>query len=199
MTSVVSDIEGNLTSIDRLLGDPANGSRIPSTAEVPSATADALEAIGKCRGIWFLVGLLERDSSGTVYNIQLVISADVIVGKYRNAHVPTTEIGTWRDGENLPIFSQPKIKFGIEICDDKTVFAAICNQMGYSKAGHTFSGVTLVCDPTGQLVAQVNDGANEEIVLADLEAVSLEEARHIPETFFRHFRRPEIYDAWRSN
>ena len=56
-----------------------------------------------------------------------------------------------------------------------------------------------MCDPTGKLMAQANDGANEEIVLADLEAVSLEKERHVPETFFKYFRRPEIYDAWRSN
>ncbi|MEE8045990.1 MAG: nitrilase-related carbon-nitrogen hydrolase [Dehalococcoidia bacterium] len=273
MTSVVGDIEGNLASIDRLLGDaagqgadiacfpelcvsgyntrersgePANGTRIPPAIEVPSATTDALRAIGKRHGIWFLVGLLERDSSGIVYNTQLVISANGIEGKYRKTHVPTTEIGTWRQGVDLPIFTHPKIKFGIEICYDthfpevsaalaekgaelifmphasggveppaekqtrweryvparaydNTVFTAICNQVGDNEAGHTFSGVTFVCDPTGKLMAQSNDGDKEEIVIAQLEANALEEARHVPETFFRHFRRPEIYDAWRSN
>jgi N-carbamoylputrescine amidase len=82
---------------------------------------------------------------------------------------------------------------------DNTVFAAICNQVGDNEAGHTFSGVTFVCDPTGKLMAQSNDGTKEEIVIAQLEAKALEEERHVPETFFRHFRRPEIYDAWRSN
>ncbi len=121
MTSAVGDIEGNLTSIDRLLGDAV------------------------------------------------------------------------RQGADIACFP--------ELCVSgyNTVFAAICNQVRDNDAGHTFSGVTFVCDPTGKLMAQANDGANEEIVLADLEAVSLEKARHVPETFFRHFRRPEIYDAWRSN
>lgn len=273
MTSVVGDIEGNLASIDRLLGDaagqgvdiacfpelsvcgyntsersgdPANGTRIPPTVEIPGETTNALEAIGKRHGIWFLVGLLERDSSGIVYNTQLVISPDGIEGKYRKTHVPTTEIGTWRHGDDLPIFSHPKIKFGVEICYDthfpevstaladkgaelifmphasggvesapdkqarweryvparaydNTVFAAICNQVGDNKAGHTFSGVTFVCDPTGKLMAQSQNGAAEEIVVSKLKSDQLEDARHVPETFFRHFRRPEIYDAWEND
>jgi predicted amidohydrolase len=81
---------------------------------------------------------------------------------------------------------------------DNTVFAAICNQVGDNEAGHVFSGVTFICDPTGKLMAQSNDGSAEEIVIADLSASSLEQARHVPETFFRHFRRPEIYNAWKS-
>ena len=40
--------------------------------------------------------------------------------------------------------------------------------------------------------------AVEEIVIAELQASSLEEARRIPETFFRHFRRPEIYESWKD-
>ena len=272
MTSVVGDIEGNLASIDRLLGEavnrgaeiacfpelsvcgyntsersgePANGTRIPPAVEVPSETTDALEAIGRRHGIWFLVGLLERDSSGIVYNTQLVISPKGIEGKYRKTHVPTTEIGTWRHGDDLPVFAHPKIKFGVEICYDthfpevstaladkgaelifmphasggvepaadkqarweryvparaydNTVYTAICNQVGDNGAGHTFEGVTFICDPVGKLVAQSTHGSEEEIVITRLESGELESARSVPETFFRHFRRPEIYDAWEN-
>jgi len=273
MTSVVGDIEGNLASIDRLLGDAvgqgadiacfpelsvcgyntsersgesANDTRIPPAIEIPSAATDALEAIGKRHGIWFLVGLLERDSSGIVYKTQLVISPNGIEGKYRKTHVPTTEIGTWRHGDDLPVFSHSKIRFGIEICYDthfpevsaaladkgaelifmphasggpepapdkqkrweryvparaydNTVFAAICNQVGDNEAGHVFSGVTFVCDPTGKVMTQSNDGSAEEIGSVEVGDDDLEAARHVPETFFRHFRRPEIYDVWKSN
>ncbi|MBT4143606.1 MAG: nitrilase, partial [Chloroflexi bacterium] len=79
---------------------------------------------------------------------------------------------------------------------DNTVFTAICNQVGDNEAGHSFEGVTFVCDPTGKLMASSNNGTAEEIVISKLEAETLEQARHVPETFFRHFRRPEIYDAW---
>ncbi|MCZ6539790.1 MAG: nitrilase, partial [Chloroflexi bacterium] len=182
------------------------------------------------------------------------ISPAGVEGKYRKTHVPTTEIGTWRHGDDLPIFSHPKIRFGIEICYDthfpevstaladkgaelifmthasggeesaadkqarweryvparaydNTVFAAICNQVGDNGAGHDFQGVTFVCDPTGKIMARSKatavDGPpgaqREQIVIASLLTSSLEQARQIPETFFRHFRRPEIYDSWRDS
>jgi predicted amidohydrolase len=277
MTSIVGDIEGNLASIDRLLGDavsqgadiacfpelsvsgyntndrggqprggqPDNSGRVPPVVEIPGEVTDALVAIGKRHGIWYLVGLLERDSSGIVYNTQLVISPNGIEGKYRKTHVPTTEIGTWRHGDDLPVFYHPKIKFGIEICYDthfpevstalarkgaelifmphasggesapekqarweryiparaydNTVFTVICNQVGDNRAGGIFTGVTFVCDPAGKVMAQSEDGDNEEIVIAQLNASALEDARRIPETFFRHFQRPEIYETWRND
>lgn len=272
MTSNVGDMEGNLASIDRLLGDavrlgaeiacfpelsvcgyntserdgrPTNGTRVPQAVEIPGDVTGALISIAQRHGIWFLAGLLERDSSGIVYNTQLVISPQGIEGKYRKTHVPTTEIGTWRHGDDLPIFSHPKIQFGIEICYDthfpevstaladkgaelifmphasggeepaadkqarweryvparaydNTVFAAICNQVGDNGAGHDFQGVTFICDPTGKIMTQSPNARREEIVIANLLTSSLDEARQIPETFFRHFRRPEIYDAWRD-
>ena len=272
MTSRVGDIEGNLASIDRMLGEAVrlgaeiacfpelsvcgyntngrdglarNGGHVPPVVEIPGEVTDALLSIGQRHGIWFLVGLLERDSSGIVYNTQLVISPLRIEGKYRKTHVPTTEIGTWRHGDDLPVFDHPKIRFGIEICYDthfpevstalankgaelifmphasggesppdkqarweryvparaydNTLFAAICNQVGDNGTGNEFQGVTFVCDPTGKLMAQSNGStAVEEIVIAELQAASLEKARRIPETFFRHFRRPETYDSWKA-
>ncbi|MDA1279831.1 MAG: hypothetical protein O3B95_07270 [Chloroflexi bacterium] len=273
MTSVVGDIEANFGSIDRLLGDavkrgaeiacfpelsvcgyntaerdgkPANGTRVPPVVDVPGEVTDALISIGQRHGIWFLVGLLERDVSGIVYNTQLVISPAGIEGKYRKTHVPTTEIGTWRHGDDLPVFDHPKIRFGIEICYDthfpevstvlaekgvdlifmphasggkeeasekqarweryvparaydNTVFAAICNQVGDNGAGHHFQGVTFVCDAAGRLIAQSQSGSSEEVVIAEVRRSALDEARRVPETFFRHFRRPEKYDSWRAN
>lgn len=276
MTSRVGDVERNLASIDRLLGDavklgaeiacfpelsvcgyntserdgrPANGTRVPQAVEIPGDETAALISIAQRHGIWFLAGLLEHDTSGIVYNTQLVISPSGIEGKYRKTHVPTTEIGTWRHGDDLPVFSHPKIRFGIEICYDthfpevstaladkgaelifmphasggaepaadkqarweryvparaydNTVFAAICNQAGDNGAGHDFQGVTFVCDPTGKIMARstaiTTNAQHEEVVIADLEASVLQQARQIPETFFRHFRRPEIYDSWRD-
>ena len=38
----------------------------------------------------------------------------------------------------------------------------------------------------------------EEIVIKRLESGELESARSIPETFFRHCRRPEIYESWET-
>ena len=77
---------------------------------------------------------------------------------------------------------------------DNTVFSAVCNQVGNNGASRTFVGVTFVCDPLGRVVAEAADGDAEEMVVCDLKAALLTRARRTPETFFRHFRRPELYD-----
>ncbi len=79
---------------------------------------------------------------------------------------------------------------------DNGVFVAVCNQVGDNGAGRIFAGVTFVCDPRGRVIARAESGDRDEMVVADLRAEDLAEARAEPETFFRHFRRPEIYRRW---
>ena len=79
---------------------------------------------------------------------------------------------------------------------DNGVFVAICNQVGDNGAGRTFTGVSFVCDPRGEVIARTEHGDRDEMIVVDLSAASLAEARQEPETFFRHFRRPEIYKSW---
>ena len=181
----------------------------------------------------------------TITAIKMTSVVGDIVGKYGKSHVPTREIGTWRNGDDLPIFSHPEIRFAIEICHDtnfpqvstafadkgaelifmphasggaepaadkqarweryvlaraydNTVFTAICNQVGDNETGCSFQGVTFVCDPPGKLMASSSDGTAEEIATSKLESEMIEQDRHVPETFFRYFRRREIYDAWES-
>jgi predicted amidohydrolase len=79
---------------------------------------------------------------------------------------------------------------------DNGVFVGVCNQVGDNGAGREFTGVTFICDPRGRVVAQAESGDRDEMVVADLKAADLLEARSEPETFFRHFRRPEVYRGW---
>lgn len=79
---------------------------------------------------------------------------------------------------------------------DNGVFVAVCNQVGDNGAGRVFAGVSFICDARGRVLAQADNGDREEMVVADLEAAGLAEARRVPETFFRHFRRPELYSRW---
>ncbi|NQW18557.1 MAG: nitrilase [Chloroflexi bacterium] len=219
-------------------GDTSN----PEPESIPGPSTDLLCEIASTSGIMFLAGLLERDESGIVYNTQIVFGPGGIGGFYRKTHVPTTEIGTWCDGGDLPVFTHEKARFGIEICYDSHfpevstalaskgaeiiflphasggetpeekyarwmryvparaydngVFVAICNQVGDNGAGRTFTGVTFVCDPRGEVIARTEHGDSDEMVIVDLKAESLAESRREPETFFRHFRRPEIYKSW---
>lgn len=76
---------------------------------------------------------------------------------------------------------------------DNAVYVAICNQVGNNGAGRDFAGVTFVCNPLGEVIAEAQSSAEEELVIADLKASELSRARGEPEFFFRHFRRPELY------
>lgn len=76
---------------------------------------------------------------------------------------------------------------------DNAVYVAICNQVGDNGAGRDFAGVTFVCNPQGEVIAEAQSSAEEELIIADLKASELSRARGEPEFFFRHFRRPELY------
>ena len=81
---------------------------------------------------------------------------------------------------------------------DNTVYVAICNQVGDNGAGRDFQGVTFVCNPLGEIVAEAVSSNEEEMVIADLSGDELLEHRRETTMFFRHFRRPELYDRWQE-
>ena len=76
---------------------------------------------------------------------------------------------------------------------DNSVFVAVCNQVGDNGTGKIFSGGSFICDPRGEVIAE-SSTTGEEMVVADLKAQDLTNARASADGFFRHFRRPEIYD-----
>jgi predicted amidohydrolase len=80
--------------------------------------------------------------------------------------------------------------------NDNTLFIAACNQVGDNGTDHAFPGVSFICDPVGRIIANCKDGSAEEMIVADLSATDLDEARSVPEMFFRHFKRPELYSEW---
>ena len=224
-------------------GYNAGDTSTPEPEPIPGPSTEKMAAIAVEKQTTFMAGLLERDTSGIVYNTQLVFGPDGVVGTYRKTHVPTTEIGTWSQGDEVPVFEHPKARYGIEICYDSHfpevstalagrgaeiiflphasggpepaeeklarwlryvparaydngVFVGICNQVSDNGAGRVFEGVTFVCDPRGRVIAQAESSSDDEMVVVDLKASDLAESRLEPETFFRHFRRPEIYRSW---
>ena len=88
------------------------------------------------------------------------------------------------------------LRYGGARAYDNTVYMAICNQVGDNGAGRDIAGVTFVCNPTGEVIAEAQSGDAEEMVIADLSGSELAELRRPAETFFRHFRRPEMYARW---
>ena len=66
---------------------------------------------------------------------------------------------------------------------DNGVYVAICNQVGDNWAGRTFTGVTFICDPRGEVIARTQHGDQDEMIIVDLAAASLAESRQEPEAF----------------
>jgi len=262
MNSRVGDTSGNINTMERFLNDAAatqvdilcfpelsiNGYNAGDTSRpvaesIDSASVQALVELGKRFGLTFMAGLLERDIGGIVYNTQVVFDARGVVGIYRKTHVATTEIGTWCQGSEMPVFAHAKARYGIEICYDShfpelstilaergaeilffphasgmgesaadkkarwlrymparaydnSVYVAVCNPVGDTGAGICFAGVSFICNARGEVVAEAASSTEEEMVVADLKGVELAAARSVPETFFRHFRRPEMYAKW---
>jgi len=70
---------------------------------------------------------------------------------------------------------------------DNGVYVAICNQVGDNWAGRTFTGVTFICDPRGEVIARTQHGDQDEMIIVDLTAASLAESLQEPETFLGIF------------
>ena len=136
-TCRVADVEGNLETMERFceqaaarevdiicfpeLGVCGYNAGDPSTPEPEPLDGKAVrgvEALAQKHQLTVLAGLLERSVSGIVYNTQVVCGPDGFIGSYRKTHVPTPEIGTFCNGDDLPVFDHPKARFGIQICYD---------------------------------------------------------------------------------
>ncbi|MBM3956643.1 MAG: nitrilase [Gemmatimonadetes bacterium] len=137
MNSRVGETDRNIARIDRFLqraaaqgvdivcfpelsvsGYNAGNTSNPVPEPVPGPSTEKLEALARKHRIWFLAGILERSPGGVVYNRQVVFTPDGVAGAFRKMHVPTSEIGTWAEGDDVAVFDHPKIRFGIEICFD---------------------------------------------------------------------------------
>ena len=99
-------------------GYNAGDTSTPEPEPLEGESLHRLEEIARNCQITLLAGILERDVSGIVYNTQVVCGPEGYVGCYRKTHVPDAEIGTWRHGDDLPVFDHAKTRYGIEICYD---------------------------------------------------------------------------------
>ena len=99
-------------------GYNAGDTSTPEPEPLHGESLRRLEEISRNCRITLLAGFLERDASGIVYNTQVVCGPEGYAGHYRKTHVPDLEIGTWRHGDDLPVFDHPRARYGIEICYD---------------------------------------------------------------------------------
>ena len=254
--SRVGDIEGNLAKHRDLARRASEmGAQIvcfpelslcgyPTDGDVPHELARPLDgdlvrvvaALADEFGIVVLAGMLESVASGVVHNTQLIAGPGGSLERYRKAHVPTSEIGRFREGSELPVFRLEHAVIGVQICYDahfpeattvqalagaeivfmphastgtetreekrarwlrylparaydNGVFVLVVNQVDPKR---NFPGITMAIDPWGAILAEASPD-EEDLLVVDFRAGALAERRAVAETFFPHFRRPELY------
>jgi predicted amidohydrolase len=257
ITSRVGDIEANLEKHRELTSRAAGaGAQIvcfpelslcgyPLDGDVPHGLArpldgdlvHALTALADEFGIVVLAGMLESAPSGVLYNTQLIASPGGRLERYRKTHVPTSEIGRFRPGSELPVFRLEHAVIGVQICYDSHfpeattvqalagaelvfmphastgsetreekrarwlrylparaydngVFVVVVNQADLERG---FPGITMALDPWGTVLGEASPD-EEDLLVVDLRGEMLAERRAVAETFFLHFRRPELYE-----
>jgi predicted amidohydrolase len=254
--SAVGDLEGNLAKHRDFAGRAsAAGAQIvcfpelslcgyPIDGDLPHELArpldgelgQAVAALADELGIVVLAGLLESAPSGVLYNTQLIACPGEQLESYRKTHVPTSEIGRFRPGSELPVFGLEHAVVGVQICYDSHfpeattvqalagaevvfmphastgsetreekrarwlrylparaydngVFVVVVNQADPERG---FPGITIALDPWGEILGEATPD-EEDLLVVDLRAEALARRRAVAETFFLHFRRPELY------
>lgn len=87
---------------------------------VPGPSTDKLIAVARELDTILCFGILEREAD-IIYNTQVLVNGDGIIGKQRKIHIPGFEYLYWRSGSSVEVFDIGKAKVGITICYDSLV------------------------------------------------------------------------------
>ncbi|MFZ5633956.1 MAG: nitrilase family protein [Bacillota bacterium] len=94
--------------------DKSQKTAVPVPGDITGSIGEA--AVGA--GVTVLVGLAEASETGKPYITQLVLFPDGTAEKYRKTHLGKSEQPYYTAGDELPVFSTAKARFGIQICWD---------------------------------------------------------------------------------
>ncbi len=84
---------------------------------VPGPSVNRLIEMAGCLDVILCFGILEKDAD-VVYNTQVVVNGDGIMGKQRKIHMPGDEYLYWRGGFEIDTIDIGKARIGITICYD---------------------------------------------------------------------------------
>ncbi|MGH6719711.1 MAG: carbon-nitrogen hydrolase family protein [Alphaproteobacteria bacterium] len=96
------------------------GDKFYDVAEtIPGPSTEALGAKAREHGMHVIVGMAERDATGTVFNAAVILGRDGrVIGSYRKTHIfPPTE-GFFAVGTDLSVFDLDFGRVAIPICYD---------------------------------------------------------------------------------
>ncbi len=94
--------------------DIARVSPVGVTGEIPGRIGEA----ARKEGVTALVGMAEDGGGQKPFITQLVLFPDGRAEKYRKTHLGKSEEAFFSAGDDLPVFSHGKARFGIQICWD---------------------------------------------------------------------------------
>lgn len=85
---------------------------------IPGESSLAISKLARKYKMVILAGLAEKSGREKPFITQLVAFPDGRLEKYRKTHLGKSELPYFSPGQSLPIFSTPRVKFGVEICWD---------------------------------------------------------------------------------
>ncbi len=77
---------------------------------------------------------------------------------------------------------------------DNSLFVVACNQTGDNGNGINFPGISLIIDPSGNIIKK-NITGKENMIIADLKADDLKRVRENRMSFFLPNKRPDLYNG----
>jgi predicted amidohydrolase len=99
---------------------------------IPGPSVDKLISLGAEVRAVLCFGLLERDAD-VVYNTQVLVNGEGIIGTQRKIHMPGEEYLYWRGGFEVKTFDIGKARVGIAICYD-SLFSELCRTLFFKGA-----------------------------------------------------------------
>lgn len=99
---------------------------------IPGPSTEKLIALAGEVGAMLCFGLLERDAD-IVYNTQVIVNGDGILGAQRKIHMPGVEYLWWRGGYEIGVIDVGKARVGVTICYD-SLFSEMCRTLFFKGA-----------------------------------------------------------------
>lgn len=87
------------------------------TAEwIPGETSNSISNLAQSSDIIISVGIAEKNKTNKPYIAQITAFPDGRVEKYRKTHLGVSEKQYFSAGDDLHVFKDQKVKFGVQIC-----------------------------------------------------------------------------------
>ena len=99
---------------------------------VPGPSVEKLISLAAEVNAVLCFGILERDAD-VVYNTQVLVNGDGMIGRQRKVHMPGSEYLYWRGGFEVNALDVGKARVGITICYD-SLFSELCRTLFFKGA-----------------------------------------------------------------